>query len=142
LPYVRHQISLSLSLEENDGAVVEEIQGLATAIRGHPMISEFSSQMKFSFANLGSLCSALATLPSLGRVEFGLMEPEAQGPNILANLEPLTELLRAPALRVVEFAGFYFTNELCHATANALEEGSSIIDIIFINAPFPTEGEL
>jgi hypothetical protein len=53
LPYVQHKISLRLSAEDYD-ANVEEIQGLARAIHGHPMISEFSTQNGgFTFANLG-----------------------------------------------------------------------------------------
>jgi hypothetical protein len=49
----------------------------------------------------------------------------------LLNLEPFKELLRSPTLRFVSFNDFYFTNELCHATANALERGTLITDIAF-----------
>jgi hypothetical protein len=73
----------------------------------------------------------LTTLPSLERVTVGLQEPETEDQQDLLNLEPLQELLRTPALRVVKFYGFYFTNELCHAAAVSLEEGSSITDITF-----------
>jgi hypothetical protein len=64
----------------------------------------------------------------------------------LAHLEPfakvaLTELLRVPSLRFFLFYGFTFTNALCHATASALEEGSSIVDIKFDNhCVFPCGG--
>ena len=110
---------------------IEEIQGLARAIHGHPMISEFSSDNGLTFANLGPWCSALVTLPSLERVKFGIQEPETEDQHALLNLEPFKELLRTPALRVVQFDDFYFTNEVCYAIANALEEGSSITDMIF-----------
>jgi hypothetical protein len=73
----------------------------------------------------------VATLPSLCSVVLGLREPETEEQRVLLNLEPLKELLRTPALRYVRFEGFYFTNELCYATANALEAGSSIINITF-----------
>jgi hypothetical protein len=129
LPYFRRKVTLCL---EDYDAEVEDIQGLARAIHGHPMISEFSTQgMGFTFANLGPWCSALATLPSLDSVAFGLQEPETEDQRALLNLEPFKELLRTPALRFVTFYSFYFTNELCHATADALESGSSITDIIF-----------
>ena len=72
-----------------------------------------------------------ATLPSLESLKFGFREPETEDQRVLVNLEPLKELLRTPALRFVGFGDFYFTDELCHATANALEEGSSITDITF-----------
>jgi hypothetical protein len=87
-------------------------------------------------------CSALTTLPSLEHVIFRLRETESEEQRVLRNLEPFKELLRAPALRFVKFDSFYFTNELCHATANALEEGSSITDIIFYyGCSFPDEGK-
>jgi hypothetical protein len=46
LPYVRHQVSLCSS-RASYYAEVEEIQGLARAIHGHPMISGFSSLVGF-----------------------------------------------------------------------------------------------
>jgi hypothetical protein len=140
LPYLRRKVMLYSSAQRYD-AEVEDIQGLARAIRGNPMISKFSSDIGFTFANLGPWCSALATLPSLERVTFSLREPETVDQRALLNLEPFKELLRTPALRFVSFDDFYFTNELCHATANALEEGSSIIEIIFDpNCIFPAGG--
>jgi hypothetical protein len=71
LPHFRRKISLHLCTGDYD-AEVEEIQGLARAIYGHPMISEFISEMKFSFEHFGPWCSALATLPFLESVVFGL----------------------------------------------------------------------
>jgi hypothetical protein len=141
LPYVQHKISLILS-EDGCDEEVEEIQGLARAIHGHPMISEFISEVGFSFASLGPWCSALATLPSLRRAEFGLQEPEIEDQRIPGtSLEPLKELLRAPDLRFVTFNSFYFNDDLCHATAIALEGGSSIIEMVFCpNCTFPAGG--
>jgi hypothetical protein len=138
---VQHKISICSSAEGYNEEV-EDIQGLARAIHGHPMISEFNSQGGgFTFANMGPWCSALATLPSLERVVFGLREPEYEEEHDSLNLEPLKELLRTPALRFVSFTSFYFTNELCLAIANALEEGSSITDITFdCNCAFPDGG--
>jgi hypothetical protein len=141
LPHIQHKISLHLYDDEDD-ADVEKIQGLARAIHGHPMISEFSTQGEgFSYANLGPWCSALITLPSLESVNIDLQEPQGEDQRDLANFEPLIELLRTPALRCVSFDNFYFTNELCHATTNALEERSSIIDITFsADCSFPDGG--
>jgi hypothetical protein len=114
---------------------------LARTIHGHPLISAFSSEMEFSFANVGPWCSVLATLPSLERITLGLQEPETEDQRDLVNLEPLTELLRAPALRFVRFDTFYFTNVLCHAVANALDVGSSTIGITFDDdCSFPDGG--
>jgi hypothetical protein len=75
-------------------------------------------------------------LPSLERVTLGLEEPETE-----VNPAPLTELLRTPALRLVEFNDFSFTNALCHAVANALVEGSPVTDItIDSDCSFPDGG--
>jgi hypothetical protein len=139
LRHLRRKVALC-SIEDYD-AEGEEIQGLARAIHGHTMISEFSSQQEFIFANLGPWCSALATLPSLEHVQLELREPETEDQSVLVNLESLTDLLRAPALRSVKFTRFYFTDALCHATATALEEGSSVIDIGFeYGCSFPDGG--
>jgi hypothetical protein len=128
--YVQHKISLRSNTDDCD-AGVEDIRSLARAIRGNPMISEFSSGIEFTFEMIGPWCSALATLPSLERVTLSLRQPETVYQRLLLNLEPFKELLRSPALRFVRFNDFYFTNELCHATANALERGTLITDISF-----------
>jgi hypothetical protein len=140
LPYLRRKVELFF-IKNGFEAELEEIQGLARVIHGHSMISEFRSQMDFTFANFIPWCSTLATLPHLERVALGLWEPETEDELVLVNLEPLTELLRAPALRFVEFKHFYFTDALCRATATALEEGSSIIDMTFqYDCTFPDGG--
>jgi hypothetical protein len=130
LPYVRHEISLFMSTQNYD-ADAEEIQGLARAIHGHPMIWEFSATMNFTFANAGPWCSALAGLPSLERVTLGFREPQTEDQHVLLNHEPVKELMRSPALRFVRFSDFHFTNALCHAMASVLEGGSSIVEIYF-----------
>jgi hypothetical protein len=139
LPFVWREVALNQYAYFD--VEVEDIQGLARAIHGHPKISKFDSLLGFTFENMGPWCSALATLPSLKGVVFGLKEPETEDQRALLNVEPLKELLRAPALRIVAFKGFYFTNEVCHATADALQEGSSIIAITFDNqCTFPDGG--
>jgi hypothetical protein len=130
LPCLRLKVALYVCPEDYY-AEVEEIQGLARVIHGHPMISGFSSDDGFIFYDAGPWCSTLATIPYLERVTLRLAESETGEQSDLVHFELLTKLLRAPALRFVRFDGFYFTDELCHSTASALEEGSSIIDIIF-----------
>jgi hypothetical protein len=138
LPYLRSKVVFCL---EDCYAEVEDIRGLARAIHGQPMISGFEFSVGFTFASIGPWCSALSTLPSLERIQFGLQEPDTEDQRALLSLEPLKELLRTPALRSVMFHGFNFTNELCHATANALEVGSSITDISFnFGCSFPDGG--
>jgi hypothetical protein len=73
LRYLRRKIVLSPSIEFYY-AEVEEIQGLARAIQGHPMISEFRSEVGFTLANMDPWCTALATLPSLERVTLRFRE--------------------------------------------------------------------
>jgi hypothetical protein len=52
----------------------------------------------------------------------------------------MTELLRVPSLRSVEFYYSSFTNALCEATANALKEGSEITSLKFVEFSFPDGG--
>jgi Ran GTPase-activating protein (RanGAP) involved in mRNA processing and transport len=54
--------------------------------------------------------------------------------------ESMTELLRAPSLRSVEFRYFCFTNAMCEATANALKEGSAIASLNLDECSFPEGG--
>jgi hypothetical protein len=138
LRYLRRTVTL-WSTGDDYYAEAEEVQGLARVIHGHPMISEFTC-LGCTFENFGPWCSALATLPSLKRVTLGLHEPEPEEQRVLVNPESLTDLLRTPALRSVKFDGFSFTNALCHAVANALEEGSPVTDITFESCPFPVGG--
>jgi hypothetical protein len=140
LRYLRRKISLCS--EEYD-AEVEDIQGFAEAIHGHPLISEFIFRLGFTYANMGPWCTALATLPSLESVVFSLQERATDDQRgLVASLESLKVLLRTPALRFVRFEDFNFTSELCHATANVLEKGSSISDITFeYDCSFPDRGE-
>jgi hypothetical protein len=144
LPYLRRQVSLCVITEHYD-AEVEKIQGLARAIHGHPMISEFSSQAGFNLANVGAWCSALATLPSLEKVTLGFEERETEDQRDLVNLEPLKELLlQAPALRFVVFEDFYFTNALCHIQwqVHWKKDRQSLISLSIIPADFLMGGEL
>jgi hypothetical protein len=140
LRYLRRTVAL-WSSGDDCYAGVEEIQGLARVIHDHPMISQLTI-LGCNFENFGPWCSALATLPSLKSVTFGLHEPETQDQRVLVNPEPLTELLRTPALRSIAFEDFSFTSyTLCYAVANALEEGSSITDITFdCGCSFPDGG--
>jgi hypothetical protein len=60
---------------------------------------------------------------------------------LVNNAEPLTELLRAPALRFVTFEFFSFTNPRWHAMVNVLEDGSLITENTFeSNCSFPDGG--
>jgi hypothetical protein len=52
----------------------------------------------------------------------------------------MTEFLRAPSLRTVEFRDFCFTSSLCQATAMALKQGSSITSLVLNQCPFPEGG--
>jgi hypothetical protein len=134
LRYLRREVALCYV--ENYEPESEEIQGLARAMHGHPMISEFSA-LRCTFENFGPWCSALATLPSLKRVALDLQESTTEE----VEIEPLKDLLRTPALRLIEFYAFFFTNELCHAVANALEEGSPVTDItVDSDSSFPDGG--
>jgi hypothetical protein len=137
-----HKVMLCSDEDEDGEDFGEEIQDLARVIHGHPMISECRLEVDLTFTNLGPVCSALAALPSLKRGTFSLREPETEDQRVLVDPEPLMELLRAPALRFVSFQEFSATNALCHAMADALEVGSSVTDIAFLESEnsFPDGG--
>jgi hypothetical protein len=84
LTYLRRKLSLFIPAEDYD-AEVEDIQGLARVIHGHPMISGFlSTGGGLTFRNLGTWCSTLVTLPSLERVRFGSSGARNRGPTAFA----------------------------------------------------------
>jgi hypothetical protein len=138
---LRRKVALSLTTAGDDYAEVEVMQGLARAIQGHPMISTFKSQDPFPYSDVALWCFTLATLTSLEILVFGFQEPETEDQRDSISPMSLNELLRMPALRFVLFYNFHFTDALCHATANAIEEGSSIVDITFeYRCSFPDGG--
>jgi hypothetical protein len=52
----------------------------------------------------------------------------------------MTEFLRSPSLRIVEFRDFCFTSSLCQAIAIALKQGSSISSLVLYLCSFPEGG--
>jgi hypothetical protein len=141
LSYMRQKISVNL--ETIDPWAVREVQALAIAIRGHPMITSFDisgleNSGTFPNESLDTLYSALTTLPALESITLGLSitlgAPEVRQAH--ANSESLTELLRLPTLRSVYFDQFHFTRALCQATANALVEGTAITKLKFSECTF------
>jgi hypothetical protein len=140
LSRVRQKVRVEIGAE-SDLWAVGEVQALARAIHGHPMITSFDSGgCNFLYENLDSLYSALATLPALESMRLsssGLLVTEST----MANPESLTKQLRVPTLQAVSFCDFYFTSALCQATANALMEGTAITNLTFIECSFPAEEE-
>jgi hypothetical protein len=120
----------------------EEMLAFARAIQEHPAITEFdTSRGGFSFENTATLCSALTTLPNL---ECAVVRQQRlgreEGVPTFKSPESITEFLRAPSLRVVEFRNFCFTSSLCLATAMALRQGSSITSLVLDECSFPEGG--
>jgi hypothetical protein len=125
LSHVRQKIAMNYIASVASG--VEESRSFARAIHGHPTITCFEGGNRFPYECLGALYSALATLPALESIALSNRDvPTPDDESVFANPESLTELLRVPSLRSVRFFGFYFTRALCHATANALMEGTAI----------------
>jgi hypothetical protein len=144
LSHVRQRITLIVTPDEDEdrGSAwrAENSRSFARAIHGHPTITCFEGGNRFPYECLGVLYSALATLPALESIclfNRGLHTPDDE--SVLANPESLTELLRVPSLRSVHFYGFYFTRALCHATANALMEGTAITKLDIRHCSFPAE---
>jgi hypothetical protein len=86
---------------DDDTWDVEEVQAVARAIHGHPTITSFDSGYNLPYEWMGSLYSALATLPALESISLSISGQQArpQDESTLANYESLTELLRLPSMR-------------------------------------------
>jgi hypothetical protein len=119
----------------------EEMLAFARAIQDHPAITRFdTSRGGFSFENTATLCSTLTTLPNL---ECAVVRQQRKGrEEVSASQSPesMTEFLRAPSLRIVEFRNFCFTSSLCVAVAMALSQGSSITSLVLDECSFPEGG--
>jgi hypothetical protein len=119
----------------------EDMRTFARAIQEHPAITRFdTSRGGFSFENTAALCSVLTSLPNL---ECALVRQQRPGREEVSTFrfpESMTEFLRAPSLRIVEFRNFCFTSSLCQATAVALSQGSSIVSVVLDECSFPEGG--
>jgi hypothetical protein len=139
LSHVRQSITLTITLDaEHDLSWrVEHSRSLASAIHRHPTIMCFEAGNKFPCEALDALYSALATLPALTSVRLsGCYYTRPEDESALAYPESLTELLRLPSLRSVNFDSFLFTRALCQATANALLEGAAVTKLVFSECEF------
>jgi hypothetical protein len=139
-PILRH-VRQSVKVDINDGRLrtMEEVQSFARAIRGHPTITSVQDRSMFPYESLDTMFSALATLPALESLLFGASKVRQADESTLANPGSLTELLRVPSLRFVQFNKFSFTRALLQALANALIEGTAITKLKFYVCSFPAE---
>jgi hypothetical protein len=131
LKYARQRIKLQIDNALSWDAEVSRL--FARAIHGQPSICTFEGGSGFSYESIDTLYSALATLPALESIKLSNLGLQARPGDIstLANTESLTDLLRAPTFRSVDFYGFSFTPALFQATANALMEGTAINNLLF-----------
>jgi hypothetical protein len=136
LRHVRQRITIDIT-GVLPWAPAEESRLFARAIHGHPTITSLEVGRYFPCGSFDALYSVLATLPALESIKISV-DPEDE--NTLTTAESLTELLRLPSLRSVDFSEFYFTPALCQATANALMEGTAITNLVFTKCSFSTEG--
>jgi hypothetical protein len=136
LPHIDNKITLRINTRDMEG--IQEMRAFARAIQQHPAITHFMAVV--SFENTATLCSALTTLPNL---ESAVLWHPQLGRGEVPNFqfpESMTEFLRAPSLRIVEFLDFCFTSSLCQATAIALRQGSSITSLDLHQCSFPEGG--
>jgi hypothetical protein len=138
LAWILRHVRQNVRVEIDDARLrtIEEVQPLAQAICGHPTITSFQDIGLFPYESLGTLFSTLTTLPALESVSFGAPEVSQADESTLAHPESLTELLRVPTLRYVQFYDFYFTPALFRASANALMEGTVVTKLEFMDCSF------
>jgi hypothetical protein len=135
--HIKHAIKLHIIFGYIEGA--KEMRAFAQAIQGYPAITRFythDGNGSFRFESTGILCSALATLPNLEFVSLRHVPLDREEVPGLGRPESMTELLRAPSLRSIQFNCFCFTDALCEATANALEERTVIATLNLSNCSF------
>jgi hypothetical protein len=140
LSHVRQRIKLSIipGVINSLAWRAEDSRSLARVIHGHPTITRFEDSGMLPYESLDVLYSALATLPALESLSLskGKVSTRMEDESALVNPKILTELLRVPTLRFVDFHCFYFTRDLCQATTNALMEGAAFTTLKFWNCSF------
>jgi hypothetical protein len=141
LLHIPGQSKIQLRIIDGPIEGAEDMRTFARAIQEHPAITRFdTSRGGFSFENTAALCSVLTSLPNL---ECALVRQQRPGREEVSTFrfpESMTEFLRAPSLRIVEFRNFCFTSSLCQATAVALSQGSSIVSVVLDECSFPEGG--
>jgi hypothetical protein len=125
LPHIQSKIELQIAGGSNERR--EDMQAFARAIRGHPAIVAIKAG--FSFETAAILLAALTTLPNLESAVLEHHQLFGEEVRTFRSPESMTEFLRAPSLRSVEFRFTQFTSSLCQATAMALRQGSSITSL-------------
>jgi hypothetical protein len=137
LPHIQNKITLRIDSGLIQG--IEETRTFARAIQEHPAITRIDTAV--SFESTATLSSALTTLPNLESVLLMHRQlrrdervPAFQSP------ESMTEFLRAPSLRIVEFRSFCFTGSLSLAAAMALRQGASITSLYLYQCSFSEGG--
>jgi hypothetical protein len=134
LVQLRHHIELRL-----DGEYRKETDFtyFAAAIQGVSTIRTFHSDKDtVEWESINTLLYALASLPSLEKVTLGdfFNEDKDRYPG-------LTNLLKSPSLRSIEFSKIYFTHGLSRALLAAFEEGSFATDLRFSQCYFGEEDD-
>jgi hypothetical protein len=136
LPHIKSMIKLQFV--NGDIETTEEMRAFARAIQGHPTIVTITAGLYFE--NAATLLSALITLPNLEAAVLEHKDLGAEEVRTFRSPESMTEFLRAPSLRRVEFRFTFFTSSLCQATVMALRQGSSITSLVLCGCYFPKGG--
>jgi hypothetical protein len=134
LGQVRNQIELRLTGEFWMGI---DYTNFGVAIQGVSTIQYFQSDRNaIPYELVNTLMFALASLPSLESVVLGSFDSAAMG-----EYSGLTNLLKSPSLRSIEFCEIYFTRELSHALSAAFEEGSFVTNLQFCGCYLGNDGD-
>jgi hypothetical protein len=119
---VQHHIELRL-----DCCGRTSFTNLAQTIQGVSTIHTFHSGYTIPCDLAKALMSTLASLPSLENVTLGFLGEEA----LDVEFPELTNLLKSPSLRFIEFSEMHFVSGLSRALQTAFEEGSFVTDLRF-----------
>jgi hypothetical protein len=142
LSKVRQKVEVNLTvtsyLDQEDEVV--EFRLFARAIHGHPTITSLDDGQEFPSESLDALYSASAAMPALESINLGQQKVRSEEESAPAHLDSLSELLRVPSLRSVEFSDFDFTPAFCEATASALMGVTAVTRLKFNDCDF-SDGE-
>jgi hypothetical protein len=120
---VQHNIELHLCGNSFDGT---SFTNFVQVIRGVSTIRSFRCIITIFYELSKILMSTLASMTSLENVTLLACEILDDG-----EVPELTNLLKSPSLRSIEFAGMYFVSSLSRAMQAAFEEGSFVTKLQF-----------
>jgi hypothetical protein len=120
---------IELRLDGDSWEFFQNFTALTAALQGASTIQTFHSGHTVPWFQLNRLIPALASLPSLENVTLGSLGDDTP----YRDVPELTNLLKSPSLRSVEFSRMFIASQQSQALHTAFEEGSLVTNLRFTN---------